>query len=73
MPDMRIYNFQKPRTTRTDGLKKSLFQAVDEVRKGPPLWKLGKLDQLLTNRDPSVNDSKKYKLKKANLQSSEMR
>ena len=27
---MRIYNFQKPRTTRTDGLKKWLFQAVDE-------------------------------------------
>ena len=35
--DMKIYNFQKPRTTRTDGLKKWLFQAVDEVRKGPPL------------------------------------
>ena len=36
MPDMKIYNFQIPRTTPTDGLKKLLFLEVNEVRKGPP-------------------------------------
>ena len=46
MPDMRIYNFQIPRTTPTNGLKKLLFQGVYEVRKGPPLWKWSKIDQL---------------------------
>ena len=30
----------------TKGLKKWLFQAVYEVRKGTPLWKFGKFDQL---------------------------
>ena len=43
----RIYNFQMPRTTPTIGLKKASFLGASEVRKGPPLWKLGKLDQLL--------------------------
>ena len=47
MPDKRIYDFQIPRTTLTNGLKKWFFQWVYEVRKGPPLWKLGILDQLL--------------------------
>ena len=37
--DKRIYNFQIPRTTQTDGLKKWFFSGVYEVRKGPPLWK----------------------------------
>ena len=46
MPDKRIFNFQIPRTTPTNGLKKWLFPGVYEVRKGPPLWKLGKFDQL---------------------------
>ena len=46
MPDKRIYNFQIPRTTPTNGLKKLLFQGVYEVRKGPPLWKWSKIDQL---------------------------
>ena len=46
-PDKRIYNFQIPRTTQTDGLKKWLFQEVYQVRKGPPLWKWSQIDQLL--------------------------
>ena len=45
-PDKRIYNFQIPGTTPTNGLKKLLFQGVYEVRKGTPLWKVGKFDQL---------------------------
>ena len=36
-PDKRIYNFQIPRTTPTNGLKKLLFQGFLEVRKGTPL------------------------------------
>ena len=47
MPDKRIYDFQIPRTTPTNSMKKWLSQWVYEVRKGPPLWKLGILDQLL--------------------------
>ena len=46
MPDKRIYNFQIPRTTPTNGLKKWLFHGLCEVRKGPPLWKWSKIDQL---------------------------
>ena len=46
-PDKRIYNFRIPRTTPTHGLKKWLFEGVCEVRKGPPLWKWSKIDQLL--------------------------
>ena len=34
-PD-RIYNFQIPGTTPTNGLKKLLFQGFLEVRKGTP-------------------------------------
>ena len=45
-PDKRIYNFWIPRTTPTHGLKKWLFDGVCEVRKGPPLWKWSKIDQL---------------------------
>ena len=45
-PDKRIYNFQIPRTTPTNGLKKLLFQGFLEVRKGTPLWNFAKLDQL---------------------------
>ena len=41
MPDKRIYDFQIPRTTLTNGLKKVTFQWVYEVRKGPPLMKIG--------------------------------
>ena len=37
MPDKRIYHFQIPRTTPTNGLKNLLFQGVYEVRRGPPL------------------------------------
>ena len=46
MPPIGIYNFQMPKTTPTDGLKMWLFLVVYEARKGPPLWKLSKLDQL---------------------------
>ena len=40
MPAKRIYHFQTPRTTPTNGLKKWLFLVVFEVRKGPPyeIW-----------------------------------
>ena len=44
-PDKRIYNFRIPRTTPTHGLKKWLFEG-SVVRKGPPLWKWSKIDQL---------------------------